>query len=69
MNYKRKDTEGLSMLMFLFAIFANLCYGTSIVIMPIDVSSSDFWEATLPYILGSYGCIIPSVVVISVSPR
>ena len=64
LNYKRKDTEGLSMLMFLFAILANIFYGTSIVIMPIDVKASEFWEATLPYILGSYGCVIPSLVVL-----
>ena len=64
LNYKRKDTEGLSMLMFLFAIVANIFYGTSIVIMPIDVHASEFWEATLPYILGSYGCVIPSLIVL-----
>jgi len=64
MNYKRQATEGLSFLMFFLAIVANVCYGTSIVIMPIDTSSGVFWEATLPYILGSYGCILPSLVVL-----
>ena len=64
LNYKRKATEGLSMTMFLFALLGNLFYGTSIVIMPIDTHSSFFWESTLPYILGSYGCVLPSLIVL-----
>ena len=64
LNYQRKATEGLSMTMFLFALLGNLFYGTSIVIMPIDTHSSTFWESTLPYILGSYGCVLPSLIVL-----
>lgn len=64
LNYQRKATEGLSFMMFFFAALANVFYGTSIVIMPMDPHSSTFWESTLPYILGSYGCILPSVVVL-----
>ena len=64
LNYQRKATEGLSFTMFFFALLGNLFYGTSIVIMPMDPHSSFFWESTLPYILGSYGCVLPSVVVL-----
>lgn len=64
LNYRRKATEGLSFMMFFFALLGNVFYGTSIVIMPMNPHSSFFWESTLPYILGSYGCILPSVVVL-----
>lgn len=64
-NYKRKSVVGLSPFMFLCAILGNLFYGTSIVVAGVNVHTSEFWESTLAYILGSYLCVIwPAVVLV-----
>lgn len=35
-NYKRKSTEGLSIFLYIFSIFGNLCYMTSILIYSVQ---------------------------------
>ncbi|VDK88074.1 unnamed protein product [Dibothriocephalus latus] len=54
-NFKRKSTEGLSLYLFLLAIFGNIFYGLQIFIK--SVEPADLVRA-LPWILGSLGILI-----------
>ncbi|XP_033763916.1 lysosomal amino acid transporter 1 homolog [Pecten maximus] len=53
-NYKRKSTEGLSVLMFVLAVVGNITYGLSILVRSLD---GDFVLHHLPWLVGSLGVI------------
>lgn len=53
-NYRRKSTEGLSVMMFILAVFGNLTYGLSILVRETD---RQFILAHLPWLIGSIGVI------------
>ena len=61
--YRTKDVEGVSIFLFLMATIANLFYSTSIFMSGIDVTSIEFYESTLAYIVGSL-CVVPFSLVI-----
>uniref|UniRef100_A0A0X3P7Y8 Lysosomal amino acid transporter 1 homolog n=2 Tax=Schistocephalus solidus TaxID=70667 RepID=A0A0X3P7Y8_SCHSO len=54
-NFKRKSTEGLSLYLFLLAIFGNVFYGLQIFIKSTDPA---FIVNSLPWILGSLGILV-----------
>eukprot|EP00128_Syssomonas_multiformis_P016339 Colp12_sorted_trinity150504_noHs@2727 len=56
-NYRRKSVAGLSKIMFTLAVLANLSYGLSI-ILRLPAIDDHFFEATLPYVIGSLGTLI-----------
>lgn len=53
-NYKRKSTEGLSVMMFVLAVVGNITYGLSILVRSLD---GDFVLHHLPWLVGSLGVI------------
>jgi uncharacterized protein with PQ loop repeat len=53
-NWHRKSTEGLAMAMFMAAIMANVCYGSSIVVRTYSMRQL---LDSLPWILGSFGTV------------
>ena len=54
LQYKRKSTDGLSVLMFILAVFGNLTYGLSILVRQLDAS---YVLKHLPWLIGSLGVI------------
>lgn len=59
-NYLRKSVEGISPLLFTFALLANVTYAMSIILSepPHGMSYSEFvWNET-PYLLGSLGTVV-----------
>jgi len=62
-NYQRKATEGLSLAMFASSTAANILYTLSIVIPKStwSMDSSQFYENTFPYLLGSGGTILSTI--------
>lgn len=59
-NYTRKSVDGISPLLFTFALLGNLTYSLSILSteIPNDVSYSQFLAKELPYLLGSLGTVL-----------
>ncbi|ODV84429.1 hypothetical protein CANARDRAFT_29279 [[Candida] arabinofermentans NRRL YB-2248] len=62
-NYVRKSVDGISPLLFMFALVGNLTYSISIVcsMFAIDNSAGEraaFMKVELPYILGSAGTVL-----------
>lgn len=59
-NYQRKSVEGVSPLLFTFALLANTTYALSIFCSnpPESLSYSDFIWKELPYLLGSLGTVM-----------
>ncbi|XP_021367403.1 lysosomal amino acid transporter 1 homolog [Mizuhopecten yessoensis] len=53
-NYKRKSTEGLSVMMFILAVLGNITYGLSILVRSLD---GEFVLHHLPWLIGSLGVI------------
>lgn len=53
-NWSRKSAEGLSVVMFIFTICANLCTGVSICLRLKDFQSL---MAQLPWVLGAFGTV------------
>lgn len=58
-NYQRKSVDGVSPLLFTFALLANLTYAISILTteLPLGLSYKDFILRELPYLLGSLGTV------------
>nr|XP_022336767.1 lysosomal amino acid transporter 1 homolog isoform X2 [Crassostrea virginica] len=54
-NYKRQSTEGLSLLMFLLAIFGNLTYGLAIIVRDLE---GVYIIRHIPWLIGSLGVIL-----------
>ena len=54
LQYKRQSTDGLSVLMFILAVFGNLTYGLSILVRQLDAS---YVLKHLPWLIGSLGVI------------
>lgn len=60
-NYTRKSSEGLALVMFIMAVCANLCTGTSIILRTFT------WvelKEQLPWIIGSLGTISLDMVIL-----
>lgn len=60
-NYSRKSSEGLAVVMFMMAVCANLCTGTSIILRTFT------WvelKEQLPWIIGSLGTISLDMVIL-----
>ncbi|XP_060075673.1 lysosomal amino acid transporter 1 homolog [Ylistrum balloti] len=53
-NYKRKSTEGLSVMMFILAVLGNITYGLSILVRSLD---GEYVLKHLPWLIGSLGVI------------
>ena len=62
--HKTKDVEGVSIFLFLMATIANFFYSISIFLSGIDFTSSEFYESTLAYIIGSLFVVPFSFVII-----
>ncbi|XP_053379540.1 lysosomal amino acid transporter 1 homolog [Mercenaria mercenaria] len=56
-NYKRKSTDGLSVMMFILAVLGNLTYGLSILVRKPDTNYVDYVLKHLPWLIGSLGVI------------
>ncbi|ELP94748.1 hypothetical protein EIN_341160 [Entamoeba invadens IP1] len=63
--YRKKDVEGLSILLFLMSTIANVFYSISIFTSGIDLGDPTFYEAQAAYVVGSCFVIPLSVVIIS----
>mmetsp|Transcript_2211 Transcript_2211/g.3201 ORF Transcript_2211/g.3201 Transcript_2211/m.3201 type:complete len:401 (+) Transcript_2211:139-1341(+) len=62
-NFKRKSVEGLALPMFVCAVLGNVCYGLSILILPIE--NWGIWMLeTFPYVLGSICTLSMSSIII-----
>lgn len=61
-NCTRKSTEGLSMMMFILAVFGNLTYGLSILVRDTDV---EYILRHLPWIIGSLGVIFLDLILLA----
>lgn len=59
-NYVRKSVDGISPLLFTFALLANLTYAMSILVsdVPNNMSYKEFIWNEFPYLLGSLGTVI-----------
>lgn len=60
-NYLRKSVDGISPLLFTFALLANLTYALSILLsnsIPQDLTYKQFIWNELPYLLGSLGTVL-----------
>jgi uncharacterized protein with PQ loop repeat len=60
-NYTRKSSEGLALVMFIMAVCANLCTGTSIILRTFT------WQELkeqLPWIIGSLGTISLDMIIL-----
>lgn len=59
-NYIRKSVDGVSPLLFTFALLANLTYALSILVsdVPKDLTYEQFIMNELPYLLGSLGTVL-----------
>ncbi|TID19237.1 hypothetical protein CANINC_003807 [Pichia inconspicua] len=59
-NYTRKSVDGISPLLFTFALLGNLTYSLSIVSaeIPKEMSYSQFLIKELPYLIGSLGTVL-----------
>ncbi|XP_063410863.1 lysosomal amino acid transporter 1 homolog [Mytilus trossulus] len=57
-NYKRKSTDGLSLMMFWLAILGNVTYGLSILVRSIE---PDWIVMHLPWLVGSLGVVLLDV--------
>jgi len=64
LNYRRKTVKGVSMIMFILMNFANIFYGTYVVMILKDFSSSRFWISDFPFLFGSYGAVFPNTFVL-----
>jgi len=65
-NYERKSTEGLSLGMFILAMLGNTCYGIGLLLPEgADLSSSNFFMNTFPYLIGSLGTNISAIVILA----
>ncbi|KAH3822172.1 lysosomal amino acid transporter 1 homolog [Dreissena polymorpha] len=53
-NYKRKSTDGLSVMMFILAVFGNVTYGLSILVRQQD---ANYLVKHLPWLIGSLGVV------------
>ena len=53
-NFRRKSTEGLSLLMFIMAVMGNLTYGLGILLYSVD---KIFILQKLPWLVGSIGTL------------
>lgn len=63
-NYIRESVDGISPLLFTFALLANLTYAASILVadIPIGLSYGQFIYKELPYLLGSLGTVLFDIV-------
>lgn len=59
-NYTRKSVDGVSPLLFLFALMANVTYALSILLatVPEDLTFEQFVHKELPYLIGSLGTVL-----------
>lgn len=53
-NYRKKKTDGLALLFFIFSVFGNLTYAASILIYSQDM---EYLVANIPWLLGSLGTL------------
>eukprot|EP00775_Hariotina_reticulata_P009668 gene9668-9827_t len=61
-NWSRKSSEGLAIAMFMMAMCANLCTGTSILLRTYDVQQL---LEQLPWLIGTLGTISLDCVILS----
>jgi uncharacterized protein with PQ loop repeat len=62
-NYRLREVEGLSILLFILTISGNLFYGFGILLRfpPIDLK---FYQSTLPYLIGSIGTLLFDIMIV-----
>lgn len=60
-NYTRKSSEGLALVMFVMAVCANMCTGTSIILRTFTLVEL---KEQLPWIIGSLGTISLDMVIL-----
>jgi uncharacterized protein with PQ loop repeat len=60
-NYCRKSSEGLALVMFMMAVCANLCTGTSIILRTFTLAEL---KEQLPWIIGSLGTISLDMIIL-----
>lgn len=63
-NYQRQSVEGLAVIMFVITVLGNLFYGLSIIFRWPKIDSH-FFEATLPYIIGSCGTVVFDITILA----
>ena len=64
LNWKRKATTGISGLMFMATLTANLLYSMSILLAGPDFHSSKFWAATSSFLVGTLGVMAESLFIL-----
>jgi uncharacterized protein with PQ loop repeat len=55
-NYRLKSVEGLSVMLFVLTVSANISYGVSMLLRFPDPAK--FFSSTLPYLIGSMGTLV-----------
>ncbi|XP_053307893.1 lysosomal amino acid transporter 1 homolog [Spea bombifrons] len=65
-NFKRRSTEGLSVLLFLMVVLGNLTYGTSVLLKNPESGQSvqDYILRHLPWIIGSLGVMSLDIIIL-----
>jgi len=59
-NFRRKSTEGLSLLMFGMSILGNFLYGVSVLT---NVDELHQWRLEMPFLLGSLGTMFLDITI------
>jgi uncharacterized protein with PQ loop repeat len=56
-NYRHKSVQGLSIMLFVLTVAANISYGVAI-ITRLPEMNEQFFKGTLPYLIGSLGTLL-----------
>jgi len=64
LNYKRRSVKGLSISMFFVMNVANICYGTSVLLLIPNFNTQKFFVSDLPFVIGSLGAVFPNTFIL-----
>lgn len=65
-NYRQKSVRGLSVMLFVLTVAANLSYGVAI-ITRLPELNEQFYKSTLPYLIGSLGTLLFDLIILGQS--
>jgi len=56
--------KGLAISMFFVMNVANICYGTSVLLLIPDFNTQKFFVSDLPFVIGSLGAVFPNTFIL-----